>query len=462
MIIAIISDYDLAQQPQYDQAYEILKELAQNAITEESSTTVTLPSTGNDQPMEAYRGYASDLEGLDWPRRELRDSSASTSNSTAYFDASSSWNPTSEECLSERFEALEIPKEVNIATLDEQGKIAELQLIFPTLSNLDIKLTLQKQKGDFTKTCEHLLDIQYLEENGLRLKGIDSAFRLDEPTTFKGKLISTIHCEWSRLTTILIVGRAENRKDKNGKNRLDVSYKLTPVDLSTNDTNETVTSPSTSTRTLLARTASLPRINPTSSSSNGSTKAPSSAPDSPALKPSTQWRTVKRKTRSEATPSSSSQPSTPNQPDMVSSTFEAAHTAWRRGKSDVLYRPVAAVYSERARTLLAQRKAENSGSWDDFVSAQSPNNGAKIIDLHGLPVADGVRIALQRTQAWWDALGEDRVRKAREDGFVVVTGLGKHTSSGVSRLRQDVGAALKRGGWSVSVGTGQFVVHGRK
>lgn len=125
----------------------------------------------------------------------------------------------------------------------------------------------------------------------------------------------------------------------------------------------------------------------------------------------------------------------------------------------MLYRPVAVVYSERARELLAQKKAETGQSWDEFVDGQSSRDS---IDLHGLPVADGVRIALERTQLWWSRLGEDRVRKARENGFVVVTGLGKHTSSGVSRLRQDVGAALKREGWSVSVGTGQFTIHGKR
>lgn len=83
------------------------------------------------------------------------------------------------------------------------------------------------------------------------------------------------------------------------------------------------------------------------------------------------------------------------------------------------------------------------------------------IDLHGLPVADGVRIALERTRRWWSNLGEDRARRAKEDVFTVVTGMGNHNSGGVSRMRQEVGAALRREGWRLTTGTGQYFISGK-
>lgn len=139
-------------------------------------------------------------------------------------------------------------------------------------------------------------------------------------------------------------------------------------------------------------------------------------------------------------------------------TLEAAHSAYRRGKSDALYRPVAGVLAERAKEQRAQARLIEQAQYEAFVDRSA---SADSIDLHGVPVADGVRIALDRTQSWWVALGEDRTRKAREHGFVVVTGLGNHSSSGVSRLRQEVGAALKREGWRTRVETGQYVVTGK-
>lgn len=191
---------------------------------------------------------------------------------------------------------------------------------------------------------------------------------------------------------------------------------------------------------------------PSSSTSN----VANSAPNTPHLKPTTEWQTVQstkpRKTYSElASDAAAARAST-------AQSFSAAQAAYRRGKSDALFRPVAGVLAERAREQLGRSRAAQSESYEALVDE---NSSAGHIDLHGVPVADGVRMALERTAAWWAALGEDRARRAREDGFTVVTGLGNHSSKGVSRMRQDVGAALKRAGWRVRTETGQFVVTGK-
>lgn len=193
-------------------------------------------------------------------------------------------------------------------------------------------------------------------------------------------------------------------------------------------------------------------------SSGASNAAAASAPNTPALKASTEWQTVQpgnrpRKTYTELARDAAEARAT------TAESFTAAHAAYRRGKSDALFRPVAGVLAERAREQLGRSKAAQSEAYEALVD---DNSSAGHIDLHGVPVADGVRIALERTQAWWAALGEDRARRARSgEGFTVVTGLGNHSSGGVSRMRQDVGAALKRAGWRVRTETGQFVVTGR-
>lgn len=189
--------------------------------------------------------------------------------------------------------------------------------------------------------------------------------------------------------------------------------------------------------------------------SSSTYKGTSSASNSPVTEPTTQWQTVpakQRKAYSELALDAAAAR------DSTAQSFAAANQAYRRGKSDALFRPVAGVLSERAREQLERSKAAQSESYEALVDEQSSPSH---IDLHGVPVADGVRIALERTQAWWGGLGEDRARRARAEGFTVVTGLGNHSSKGVSRLRQDVGAALKRAGWRVRTETGQFVVTGR-
>ena len=123
------------------------------------------------------------------------------------------------------------------------------------------------------------------------------------------------------------------------------------------------------------------------------------------------------------------------------------------------YRQGAVVYHERAREQALHSHAMSSAAADLLVDKQSSRNK---IDLHGVSVRDGVRIARTRVQAWWDNLGEFRIRKAREDPYTVVTGLGRHSASGVSQLRQAVLAALFQDGWKASVETGCFVVTGRR
>jgi hypothetical protein len=79
-------------------------------------------------------------------------------------------------------------------------------------------------------------------------------------------------------------------------------------------------------------------------------------------------------------------------------------------------------------------------------------------------VLDGVRIARDRVRTWWDGLDEqerERRKVAAGNELGIVTGLGNHSISGVSRLRQAVAAMLRNGGWRFETGTGEFWVSGR-
>lgn len=131
----------------------------------------------------------------------------------------------------------------------------------------------------------------------------------------------------------------------------------------------------------------------------------------------------------------------------------------RRGASNSLYRQAAAVYRERGHDHTRYAQQMTSTAANLLVDKQSTPAS---IDLHGVTVRDGTRIARERVQGWWDNLGEFRTRKAREQPFTVVTGLGRHSAGGVSQLRKAVAAALLQDGWKMSVETGKFVVSGRR
>ncbi|PHH82927.1 hypothetical protein CDD82_4250 [Ophiocordyceps australis] len=140
-------------------------------------------------------------------------------------------------------------------------------------------------------------------------------------------------------------------------------------------------------------------------------------------------------------------------------TIETAAQLHRRGAANPLYRQAASMYTERARDQARCAQQATSAAADILVEQQSTVDS---IDLHGVLVHDGVRIALQRTRKWWQELGEFRTRIAKEHGFTVITGLGRHSSGGVSQLRKAVAAALLQDGWKLHVETGRFVVTGRR
>ncbi|KAI1074174.1 hypothetical protein F5B20DRAFT_466433 [Whalleya microplaca] len=138
--------------------------------------------------------------------------------------------------------------------------------------------------------------------------------------------------------------------------------------------------------------------------------------------------------------------------------FISAASAFRKGRSDPLFRHAAAFYAERAREQAINHREASSIQAGYLVDKNSTSD---TIDLHGVTVQDGVDIAVDRVWRWWDSLGEDRARKAKQ-GFTVVTGLGRHTSDGRSRLRSNVFKALVTDGWKVEVLTGSYLVTGRR
>jgi len=125
------------------------------------------------------------------------------------------------------------------------------------------------------------------------------------------------------------------------------------------------------------------------------------------------------------------------------------------GRLGPLGRQGAAIYVQRA---IEETRYEMSKEADEIVARQSTPTS---IDLHGVTVLDGVRIAKGRLRQWWEDLGEGRERMAKVQGFTVITGIGRHSANGVSRLRQAVGVALRNDGWNVETLTGKFYVTGR-
>lgn len=138
-----------------------------------------------------------------------------------------------------------------------------------------------------------------------------------------------------------------------------------------------------------------------------------------------------------------------------------ASMAYKRGRSDRLMGGAAAYYSAVGRDHLERAKRNAAYAADALVDSQS---GSNMLDLHGVSVQDAVRIASERVEDWWDSLGDAKFVRGGSGsiggGYRIVTGVGRHSHDGTSRLGPAVGKMLAREGWRVEVGEGVLTVTG--
>lgn len=144
-----------------------------------------------------------------------------------------------------------------------------------------------------------------------------------------------------------------------------------------------------------------------------------------------------------------------------STAFGNASKYYRKGKSDRLMGGAAAYYSSLGRDYSAALHTATAAESDALVTSQS---SATQVDLHGVTVKEATRIACERTQLWWDGLGETRIPGGGRNighGLRIVTGVGRHSERGVAKLGPAVMRVLLADGWRIEVGTGVLTVTGR-
>jgi hypothetical protein len=143
--------------------------------------------------------------------------------------------------------------------------------------------------------------------------------------------------------------------------------------------------------------------------------------------------------------------------------FTKASEYYRKSKSNHLMGGAAAYYSSLGRENLENAKYTASAHADQIAVQQS---SATHIDLHGITMEDGKRIALEYVSKWWDSLGEGRVNTGGKStvgqGYEVVVGKGNHSTGKRSVLGPVVFKALEAAGWKVQIGNGVLIVKGKK
>ena len=143
----------------------------------------------------------------------------------------------------------------------------------------------------------------------------------------------------------------------------------------------------------------------------------------------------------------------------------AGHNAYAQklrqvgGRND-LRRQGAHVYHERGRS--EQHAALMAASRAADVKAAQQDTSFRI-DLHGMSVGDGTRIAFAKLQLWWDnAILQREISGSRVATYEIITGAGRHSHGGRSVMKDQVKFYLREECWSFEDIGGSFIVKGKK
>ncbi|KAI1758382.1 hypothetical protein F4782DRAFT_477849 [Xylaria castorea] len=517
-ILSISSDYNLQNPEEFAAAREILLAISENVEAEEATgfnpsgfgghDLVGISSSHDGAGSEAISAREGDLKSNDG-----LTTSTETSHSSSVRSGSSSMAP-----------AKEIPGILHVSVLDgltNEEKERRLAAMFVSLKLIDIKLTLQKTKGDADLAMDELLNLQWLEQTGQRPKGVDGFYVSDDDVTKAKKKGRRKTKKASKAATSRSADMATSSEDSNRDEVADtdnisfISDRFAlPVSEATTIYQRNKFSLGATILAILDNYISFglesegiynqqrqmeeqkkripwipndyfsPIFNTTTNVQAATdiinvlanhfekpaylkhdvfysvvatdVEIVSELPGSTGSKSS---QTVQR-LRTAPTTLQEASAARATMAASANHSYASASSAFKKGRSDPLMRQAGAFYAERARSEAASRREAVSVEAEFLVDQQSTRD---TIDLHGVPVQDGVAIALDRVWRWWNALpDEDRVRRVvRHGGLKVVTGLGRHNPDGKSRLRINVCKALVADGWRVEVLTGAYLVIGR-
>jgi len=138
--------------------------------------------------------------------------------------------------------------------------------------------------------------------------------------------------------------------------------------------------------------------------------------------------------------------------------FQKAAASYRRSRSDKLMGGAAAFYACVGHDYNAKTKEYDDIAAEKYVRE---NSGADVLDLHGVTVAQAVKIARETTTQWWVESKPDEAGRGIKP-FRIVTGVGRHSKGGEAKLAPAVSKMLVREKWNISVGRGEISVHGVK
>jgi hypothetical protein len=507
-VLAILSDYNLANPSEVEAARQLLNALSSEIATydaadfdpsgangsglfandreigEEDDESVSAMSQQGWKSQTDDTSLSQDLSGLGLEGLDFLDNGAASSREAS-----------PEKPFSSEFD-----------NLDEQGKEEALIAIFPALKPFDVKWTLKKCKGNASLAIDELMTQSFLEESGSRRRGIDAFSESELPSreqkskgkkrrgaraddhTVPTKPASPLQSKWDtgRQDVEFIANRTgmpaqqvSSLYHKNGASirttiaaiiEAHASLKMEADDpmteIKVHELRQDFPTISMSDLAILLQIA-----NPSVSNARELAKALTSRPVASTLPLQLEIQHAPIDLGSDATDTKIKISNGVHDEGAIpaaalaSTYFQAretafmkANAAYRKGKSDPLMGGAAAYYSQVGRDNDVKTRSAQSAAADARVAMQSSHTE---LDLHGLNVKDALRISREKVTAWWHELGEQRAgAKHIKAEYQIITGKGNHSEGSKGKLGPAVGKMLVREGWKVEVGSGHLIVTG--
>ncbi|RDW81128.1 Smr domain protein [Aspergillus mulundensis] len=513
LITALALDYDLGDSVQLQQLRDTLEALALSAWEQDDLPFDPSGTSG----LNSSSGIDSELVS----QADTSTNPSRGTDATSEFSSLSLSDRSRSGCSSGASYTIGAEGAISLTGDSEEDKIVYLSEMFPNTDRFTIQYTLRKLHGDVDRSMDELLNLSFLKDeapdavpkgvNGFenedagktksrKRKGknkngknqdsgshvsYDSESALQEsnnalnkweaaqkdvdficertfPILKKETVTSTYHANGASLpSTIRSLANAHAPKDKTSISEDPVM--VTQVDELTQDfpdiAPELLAGLLGITRNSISAAHELAKAymtNPASRAATELIKFTTSPPPPDVEEEAPKRRTAATRSYEEATASAG------YHSFAASEALTKASAAYRRGKSDKNMRQVAAYYSDVGRGHLERAKRDNAARADALVGQQSSWNE---LDLHGVSVQDAVRIASEHVASWWDSLGDTKYMRGSEGeaargGYRIITGLGRHSHDGTSRLGPAVAKMLAREGWRVEVDQGFLRVVG--
>ncbi|EMR08212.1 hypothetical protein PNEG_03381 [Pneumocystis murina B123] len=133
--------------------------------------------------------------------------------------------------------------------------------------------------------------------------------------------------------------------------------------------------------------------------------------------------------------------------------FKEAAKAYRKAKTQGLYRDIVTYYSKKAQEYNSKVKLWNMRAKMCMIQNSLPSY---LIDLHGLTIAEAIPLVKKAVAQWWSH--EQKLQTDIPTPLEIITGAGLHSKNKLPKIKPSILQLLNKEGWLIEEKPGKIIV----